>query len=306
MAWARVRRCLPKLSNSAATSSIRSFCRKVLDEILTRGGGFKIGEIKIGEKRVDQSYARIEVTAPTSETLDDIVLRLRQHGAAVIERAEVQTAPAPADGVFPDDFYVTTNQQTFLQLGGGEVTVASPIMDGAIAVDRQNRTARSVKFYDIKKGDEVVIGHQGIRVQAGTADTSETNVFQFNANVSAETPKSAIIRQLAREFRRIRQENGNILVVGGPSIVHTGAGTHLEKLIARGFVQRLFTVMDSRFTTSRASSTAPLSGSASSAAASPMAATRITCARSTRSARPAASPLPSSRESSRAASCTPA
>ena len=214
---------------------------KVLDEILTRGGGFKIGEIKIGEKRVDQSYARIEVTAPTSETLDDIVLRLRQHGAAVIERAEVQTAPAPADGVFPDDFYVTTNQQTFLQLGDGEVTVASPIMDGAIAVDRQNRTARSVKFYDIKKGDEVVIGHQGIRVQAAQRDTSETNVFQFNANVSAETPKSAIIRQLAREFRRIRHENGNILVVGGPSIVHTGAGTHLEKLIARGFVQRLFT-----------------------------------------------------------------
>jgi lysine-ketoglutarate reductase/saccharopine dehydrogenase-like protein (TIGR00300 family) len=214
---------------------------KVLDEILTRGGGFKIGEIKIGQKRVDQSYARIEVSAPSSETLDDIVLRLRQHGAAVIERAEAQTAPAPADGIFPDDFYVTTNQQTFLQLGGHEVAVDSPIMDGAIAVDREKRTARSVKFYDIKKGDEVVIGHQGIRVQPAQRDTSETNVFQFNANVSAEVPKSALIRQLAREFRRIRQENGNILVVGGPSIVHTGGGVHLEKLIARGFVQRLFT-----------------------------------------------------------------
>ena len=30
---------------------------KVLDQILTQGGDFKIGEIKIGQNRVDQSYA---------------------------------------------------------------------------------------------------------------------------------------------------------------------------------------------------------------------------------------------------------
>ncbi len=39
---------------------------KVLDQILTRGAGFKIKEIKIGQKRADQSFARIEVTAETS------------------------------------------------------------------------------------------------------------------------------------------------------------------------------------------------------------------------------------------------
>jgi len=214
---------------------------KVLDEILTRGGGFTIGEIKIGQRRADQSYARIEVSAPSSETLDDIVLRLRQHGAAVVERAEVRTARSPADGVFPHGFYVTTNQQTFLQLDDSEVPVESPMMDSAIAIDREKRRARCVKFAEIRKGDEVVVGHQGIRVQPAERDTSERNIFQFNANVSAETPKTAIIRQLARECQRIRQENGNILVVAGPSVVHTGAGVHLEKLIERGFVQRLFT-----------------------------------------------------------------
>ena len=46
---------------------------KVLDEILTKGGQFKIGEIKIGEKRADQSYAKIEVSAETGETLDEII-----------------------------------------------------------------------------------------------------------------------------------------------------------------------------------------------------------------------------------------
>src|SRR5437016_14557110 len=93
---------------------------KVLDQILTQGGDFKIGEIKIGQNRVDQSYARIEVSGPTHEALDEIVLRLRQHGAEVIEKADVQLVPAPADGVFPKDFYVTTNQHTLVNVDGAE------------------------------------------------------------------------------------------------------------------------------------------------------------------------------------------
>src|SRR3954453_12770853 len=86
---------------------------KVLDQILTRGASFKITEIKIGQNRADQSFARIEVSADTGEALDELVLRLRQHGAEVLERADARLAAAPADGVFPPDFYVTTNQQTF-------------------------------------------------------------------------------------------------------------------------------------------------------------------------------------------------
>ena len=39
---------------------------KVLDQILTHGANFKIGEITIGQKRADQSFARIEVSAETS------------------------------------------------------------------------------------------------------------------------------------------------------------------------------------------------------------------------------------------------
>ena len=214
---------------------------KVLDGILTRGGTFKIEEIRIGQNRVDQSYARIEVSASTEETLGDILLRLRQHGAEVRERKEVQLAVASADGVFPDDFYVTTNQLTFLQIGGHEIPVESPMMDSAIAVDRAKGAARTVKFYDIRQGEELVVGHQGIRVQAAQRDTSHTSIFQFNANVSAETPKTVIIQELAREFLRIRAEQGKILVVAGPSLIHTGAGGHLEKLIGLGYVQRLFT-----------------------------------------------------------------
>src|SRR5213082_1312180 len=200
---------------------------KVLDQILTHGANFKIGEIKIGERRADQSFARIEVSAETSEALDELVLRLRQHGAEVIERANVQLASAPADGVFPNDFYVTTNQQTFVRFDGKEIEVRPAMIDSAIAVDRKRGAARAVKFFDVHKGDEIVIGHQGVRVVPVQRATTRTDVFQFiNTIVDADEPKSAIIRELAGELHRAHAAKGKIAVVVGPAIVRTDAGQH--------------------------------------------------------------------------------
>src|SRR6476646_9890512 len=137
---------------------------KVLDQILTRGANFTITDIKIGQKRADQSFARIEVSAPTGEELDELILRLRQHGAEVVEKADAQLARAPADGVFPDDFYVTTNQQTFIRVEGREIEVQPAMMDSAIAVDKKKGVARAIKFYEVESGDQIVVGQQGIRV----------------------------------------------------------------------------------------------------------------------------------------------
>src|SRR5512132_1250868 len=152
---------------------------KVLDQILTHDGNFKITEVQIGRKRADQSFARIEVSAETGEALDELVLRLRQHGAEVVERADAQLARAPADGVFPRDFYVTTNQQTFVRFDGKEIEVRLAMMDSAIAVDRKKRSARAVKFFDVSKDDEIVVGHQGVRVVPVQRSTSHTDLFQF-------------------------------------------------------------------------------------------------------------------------------
>ena len=214
---------------------------KVLDQILTQGANFKIGEIKIGKKRADQSFARIEVSAETGEALDELVLRLRQHGAEVAKRADAQIAKAPVDGVFPSDFYVTTNQQTFVRFDGKEIEVHPAMMDSAILVDRRKRGAQAVKFFDVSKGDEIVVGHQGIRVVPVQRSTSRTDLFQFiNTTIDADEPKSAIIRELGRELQRARQEKGKIAVVAGPAIVRTGAGKHLVRLIESGYVDRLF------------------------------------------------------------------
>src|SRR5204863_9017264 len=213
---------------------------KVLDQILTHGANFKIGEIKIGKKRADQSSARIEVSAETSEALDELVLRLRQHGAEVAKRADAHLAKAQ-DGVFPPDFYVTTNQQTFVRCDGKEIEVQPAMMDSAIAVDRKKRTARAVKFFDVNAGDEIVVGHQGTRVIPVQRSTAHTDIFQFiNTMVDADEPKSAVIRELGRELRRAREAKSKIAIVGGPAVVRTGAGEHLVRLIEMGYIDRLF------------------------------------------------------------------
>jgi lysine-ketoglutarate reductase/saccharopine dehydrogenase-like protein (TIGR00300 family) len=214
---------------------------KVLDEIIARKASFKIGEIRIGEQRADQSFARIEVTAPSAEALDDLVLGLRQHGAQVKEKKNVQLAAAPADGVYPQGFYVTTSQQTFVRVAGSEIEVHPALMNSAIVVDRAAKTATAKKFYDIEKGMQVVVGHQGIRVVPLQRSTARTDIFEFSSSkVSAEKPKSTVIRELARELQRTREEKGKILFVVGPAIVQAGAAEYFQKLIESDFVQVLF------------------------------------------------------------------
>jgi lysine-ketoglutarate reductase/saccharopine dehydrogenase-like protein (TIGR00300 family) len=71
--------------------------------------------------------------------------------------------------------------------------------------------------------------------------TSRTDAFEFiTTNISVEQPKSAVIRETAREFKRARATGGKTLLVAGPAVVHTGAAEHLEKLIHGGHVDVLF------------------------------------------------------------------
>jgi lysine-ketoglutarate reductase/saccharopine dehydrogenase-like protein (TIGR00300 family) len=218
---------------------------KVLDQILTRGATFKIIDITIGQKRADQSFARIEVSADTSEALDELILRLRQHGAEVAERADARLEPAPKDGVFPADFYVTTNQQTFVRINGHEIEVIPAMMHSGIAVDRPASHARAVKFFDVKKGDEIVTGHQGIRVAPVQRATSHTDLFQFiNTTIGPDEPKAGAIVEIADELRGGPDGKSTIAVVAGKAVVLTGARDHLERLIELGYVHRLFTGND--------------------------------------------------------------
>src|SRR5438105_6639461 len=182
---------------------------KVLDEILTYGGSFTIREIRVGKQRHDASYACIDVFGPSPAVVDDIVRHLRQHGAQVVEQTSVRLVEAPADGVFPPEFYVTTNQQTFVNLDGKWIEVRPSTMDCGIAMDLQKQEASTVKFSQVRKGMLIAAGHHGIRVEPVERSIERRSVFEFMAsNVSSEKPKSAVIREIAAEIRLAKGAGG--------------------------------------------------------------------------------------------------
>src|SRR5438094_9625647 len=80
---------------------------KVVDEILSHGGEFRILEIRIGQQRTDPSYGRIGVSGPSPDAVGELGRRLRLHGAEGVRQAEVEVAWSPLDGVRPEGFYVT-------------------------------------------------------------------------------------------------------------------------------------------------------------------------------------------------------
>src|SRR5437764_8672526 len=85
---------------------------KVLDEITARGGSWEMEHLQVGRRREDASHARLRVEAPDAPVLDAILTAIQAHGATPIAAGEARLEAAPADSVFPPDFFVTSNQPT--------------------------------------------------------------------------------------------------------------------------------------------------------------------------------------------------
>lgn len=213
---------------------------KVLDVITSRGGAFRIQNIAIGQARSDPSHALIEVSAASEEQLRDILDQIADHGAVPTATHDCRLVAADMDGAFPEGFYSTTNQRTEIRLDGQWVSVAEQEMDCGVLVEPAARRARCVPMCEVRTGDQLVVGHSGVRVFPEQRAT-ERQMFEFMGSaVSTEKPKGLAVREIARELQRTRGSQGRVLLVGGPAIVHTGSTEHLCHLIREGYIQVLF------------------------------------------------------------------
>ncbi len=199
---------------------------------------YTIDNFAVGATASEPSTARLRIEADSSEHLSDLLDRLRDIGAIVADDSDAVTEAAPRDGVLPEAFYATTNLETEVRLDGAWVPVALPEMDCAIVVERG--AAKTVAPSDILAGEQVVVGHGGVRVLALNRPRRK-QVFEFmSSTVSSEKPKESLILEVARELTATRAAGKRVLLVGGPAIVHTGAGKFLERLIRHDFVDALF------------------------------------------------------------------
>ncbi|MBN1417766.1 MAG: TIGR00300 family protein [Planctomycetes bacterium] len=216
---------------------------KVLDAIIQSGGTYEVGEFRIGKTRAQPSRARLWVSADDRDALDRLLKALAPFGVRHLPSRDADLRRAPAAGVAPDGFAVSTNLPTEIRLKGRWVPVVPEEMDRAIVVSRDMRSARPVPLYLLKKGDLVVYGRRGIRVASLRPAEGEgaRDPFAFlSATSSAERPARPTIRALADAMEAARRRKGKILFVAGPAIVHSGGARALTALIRAGWVSVLF------------------------------------------------------------------
>src|SRR4029077_9735908 len=104
--------------------------RKAFARIVEGGGDFEIIEFRVGKTNDDPSFLRMAIKAGAPDVVDRILEDLSYLGATtegpgpakgdgkqraartLVENARF--APAEADGILPDEFYSTTNFDTFV------------------------------------------------------------------------------------------------------------------------------------------------------------------------------------------------
>ncbi|HEY8174232.1 MAG TPA: hypothetical protein VIF32_00940 [Gemmatimonadaceae bacterium] len=165
-----------------------------------------------------------------------------------LSKPELRSAPdarfvaAPADGVFPDNFFPTTNLPTYVKVKGQWRMPREPRMDGGIVLDEKNelwvREGRRVK-----KGQLVAIGTaedgtEGVFVYSTPFFGEGEGEFKFmGSEVSREKPIDYVL--MAKILVAERDRGGYPIWVTGPALVHSRARNDMSWFITNGFVGAL-------------------------------------------------------------------
>lgn len=225
---------------------------KVLDLILDAGADYSIEHFELGRTNLDPSIARIEISMADEQSLDALLEQLQVHGANRPADGDAELVSADLDGVLPSGFYSTTNLATDVRVGGRWLAVENPEMDCGIVVARLaggergegsgtgDAVVRTVPMHRIRSGDQVVVGHRGVRVHAPDKPR-DVRAFEFmNSDVSSEKPKALLVAQVAERIRSAKLRGGRLLAVCGPAVVHTGAAPDVARLVSGGWIDVLF------------------------------------------------------------------
>jgi lysine-ketoglutarate reductase/saccharopine dehydrogenase-like protein (TIGR00300 family) len=227
----------------------------ILTTVVEHGSEYEILRFDVGRTNAQGSQLTLQLTSDSDERLQDLLSRLSVFGCFVKDSPDVLLRPADMDGAVPVDFYSTTNHRTSVFLNGTWVEVENQRMDAALVVE--DSTPQNLKtpkpqnlktpkprvsckkLRDIRKGDQVVCGMQGIRV-APDVQQRDKPTFGFMSNeVSSERRVETSVKRVAEMMRRVKADGGRIAFVAGPVMVHTGGGQYFCDLITLGYVNVL-------------------------------------------------------------------
>ncbi|MFM1653693.1 TIGR00300 family protein [Brevibacillus sp. B_LB10_24] len=217
----------------------------IRDDILKRidasvvqySGKYRVLELTVGDQVDDDSTARIALDLP-EDKMEILLNELINLGCTIPRTEDSPTIkPAEKDKTVPDDFYSTTNHATEVFLNGRWVRAQYQRMDACLVV--KGDEVHCVKLRDIKQGDQVICGSNGVRLVLPPAG-EETSEFAFmNNEVSSERRVEVIVKRLAAEMRELRKRGGKIVFVAGPVVIHTGGQEAFQHMIRKGYVNAL-------------------------------------------------------------------
>ena len=203
-------------------------------------GDFQVLEFSVGKKKEESSYARLLVQGKDRQHLHLILESVYREGAQPVSVQQVILEPAEKDMVMADNFYSTTNNATQIYYDGSWIDVEDMMMDKCIVVDTKKKTAACKMIRDIKKGDMMVVGEQGVKIIPQERPREGVDIFQFmSSNSSSERPTQQIARKVANDLYNTRKYGGKIIAVSGPVLIHSGAAESFSKLIRMGYVNGL-------------------------------------------------------------------
>lgn len=210
---------------------------RIFDKIVERGGAYEVEEFHIGRTNDEPSRARLVVSAPDERVLRDLVAQLVPLGCRMVSERDARFEACTKDGCAPLDFYSTTNHRTQVRLAGRWTEVERQRMDAAIVVAEGRATCR--KLRDLRAGERVLVGHDGVRVLPEPA-TRDRHGFAFMANdISSERRIEVAVARVAEMLRAERARGGRIVFVAGPVVVHTGASEAFIELVRGGWIDAL-------------------------------------------------------------------
>ncbi|NND74911.1 MAG: TIGR00300 family protein [Ilumatobacter sp.] len=211
---------------------------QVLDELDALGVVTKLRRFRVGERATDPSLAELTIQAEDRDVLVEACRRAGGLGAT-FDETEAELAAADTDGVLPEGFHSTTNFPTYVLHAGTAIPVEAIEMDCGIRVwdDGGTWRAETCPMHKARAGDQFVVGYAGVRVELDDEPDVDGVDFGFMSNdVSTERPKRRMIADAAQAIRRARDAGRDVVLVGGPAIVHSGSAPLLAKLIADGWV----------------------------------------------------------------------
>jgi len=208
---------------------------KIFDSVMNLGGEFEVKKISIGKRKQDQSSAKLLIQGKNQKHLDEILEVVYRAGATAKLQKEVKLKNSPGNMVMPVDFYSTTNNHTQIFYKKKWMDVQNMMMDKCIVV--QANKAFCVPIREIKKGDKIVVGEDGIKIIPPERPRDAMNIFQFmGSSSSSERPTQHIAKKVAKDIFDTKKSRGKIVLVGGPAIVHTGAADSVAALIKGGYI----------------------------------------------------------------------